>query len=168
MSFWFKMGTAVAALAILGMVGGILAKRQAAESQEKLLWKEAILRRQEAEAIAESAAFEERQARRKSTLILGKQRAIAAAAGVESSSGSPLLAELDSIRESEIEALSIRRVGQMGVVAKQYESELAKYSARLVERKKTWDTILGTLQIGGVAAGQFGGGGGSQTAGGNV
>jgi hypothetical protein len=80
----------------------------------------------EGRSIAEQAAFDERQQRRANRLMLGEGVARGAASGVAITSGSPLLHELDRVRQSEIEALSIRRQGEIGQSVKRFESRMTR------------------------------------------
>lgn len=109
------------ALSAVGTGGQILSGIRQAEAQS-------LFARREAQSIRQAAEFEERQFRRRASLLMGKQTAIAAASGLDITSGSPLLMELDSIREAELEALNIRRTGRMGESAKLFEARLARRS----------------------------------------
>lgn len=89
----------------------------------------------EGRSIAEQAAFDERQQRRANRLMLGEGVAKGAASGVAITSGSPLLQELDRVKQTEIEALSIRRQGEIGQSVKRFQSRMT--------RKQIPFTILG-------------------------
>jgi hypothetical protein len=89
----------------------------------------------EGRSIAEQAAFDERQQRRANRLMLGEGVARGAASGVAITSGSPLLQELDRVKQTEIEALSIRRQGEIGQATKRFQSRMT--------RKQIPFTILG-------------------------
>ncbi len=92
----------------------------------------------EARSVEAQAAFDETQQRRVSKLDQGKANAIVAASGVSMSSGSPLLMELDRIKQSEIEALSIRRSGKM-------QAESLRFGARMQRRSIPWKIAGGVL-----------------------
>ena len=94
-----------AATAIAGTVMQTQAQAQAAKTNA------AIMERQ-ATGAEQDAALAETQSRRQSKLLQGEANAIGAASGVSISSGSPLLMELDRVKQGELEALSIRRGGQ--------------------------------------------------------
>jgi len=98
----------------------------------------------EGRSIAEQAAFDERQQRRTNRLLLGQGIAAGASSGVAITSGSPLLHELDRVRQTEIEALSIRRQGEIGQSVKRFQS-------RMTRRQIPFEILGGTLK----AAGQF-------------
>src|SRR5262245_42965898 len=71
--------------------------------------------------VAQTTAFEETQARRRLRILLATQRAGAAASGFETTSGTPLLQEIDNIQQAEIEALNIRRAGAVTSSSKDLE-----------------------------------------------
>lgn len=106
----------------------------------------------EARSVEAQAAFDETQQRRASKLDQGKANAIVAASGVSLSSGSPLLMELDRIKQSEIEALSIRREGKM-------QAESLRFSARMQRRSIPWKIAGGVLNQGSILS-QYAGSGG--------
>src|SRR5690242_9027172 len=86
----------------------------------------------------QTAQADEAGYRRQTDKLLAEGRAKAAASGVDPSSGSPILAILDAVKERELNALTIRRKGI-------YESETLK--------KQIPYTILGGLLQGGAQAG---------------
>lgn len=67
----------------------------------------------ERDATLQSAAYDEARYRRTAMQTMARARANMAAAGVSTTSGTPLLLELDSARQAELEALNIRRTGQI-------------------------------------------------------
>lgn len=81
----------------------------------------------EAEIARQNAEFEANQSRRRSALLLGKQRAILAATGVDPGTGSPLLSEIDLVKQAELEALAIQRGGQIQAQGLDFEGKIAKY-----------------------------------------
>jgi hypothetical protein len=144
------MAAAAAGLGAFGMIGQTVSGVMASDVQAKAL-------DAEGRSIEEQAKFDERQARRDSALYQGKANATVAASGVSLSSGSPLLMELDRAKQAEIQALSIRRAGQMGVAAKRFES-------RLTRRQIPWQIFGGIAKTGSILstyAGQGGFSGGS-------
>lgn len=112
-----------AALAIqaIGTIGSTMAQANAADAQAQAAEQEAISVKQASESF-------ERQARRRSGLIMGQSRAIVAASGIDPSSRSAVLLDLDNARQAEIEALDIRRFGQVSAAGKRYQGTLAKAS----------------------------------------
>lgn len=127
MGFWVAIAGIAASLIGTGIQ--VYAASEQADAQRRNARVEEQNRLQEAESIRQSAAFEERQYRRRIGILLGKQNALAAASGLDISSGSPLLAELDNVRQGELEALNIRRTGVVGATAREYEAKLARYRA---------------------------------------
>jgi hypothetical protein len=122
----------------LKTIGTVQARDIAAKSAE-----------QEAISAEQAALVSERQSRRDSSLVTGKANAIVAASGLSLKSGSPLLMELDRAKQAEIEALSIRRSGQMQAASKRYEG-------RLQRRAIPFDILSGFLSMGSQGAGALG------------
>ena len=58
----------------------------------------------------------------------GEANARAAASGVDITSGSPLLLELDRVKQSELEALNTRRTGQLCATSKRFQASQYKQS----------------------------------------
>jgi len=137
-----------AALAVVGAVGGTASNVTALDVQSKSL-------DAEGRSIAEQAAFDERQKRRQNRLMLGEGIAKGAASGVAITSGSPLLHELDRVRQTEIEALSIRRAGEIGQAQKRFASRMAR-------RQIPFEILGGVTKIGSQVAGAYGGAGGAR------
>jgi hypothetical protein len=115
------MAAAAAAVSAIGTIGSTIGKVQAADVQSKALDRQA-------EAIESNAQLEEAQQRRRSLIMRGQANAMGAASGVSIGSGSPLLMELDRAKQSEIEALGIRRQGQMGANNARFESRMVRRS----------------------------------------
>lgn len=102
---------------------------------------------QEAYSAEHAALMGERQSRRETSLLKGKANAIVAASGISTKSGSPLLMELDRSKQSEIEALNIRRTGKMQADSKRFEG-------RLQRRAIPFDILGGFLQAGSQVTGK--------------
>ena len=79
-----------------------------------------------AKTFKQNAAFEEAQARRLASMSMGSMVATSAASGVDVTSGSPLFMELDSARQSELDAMNIRRQGNLASQAKRFEARMAR------------------------------------------
>ena len=142
------------ALAIIGTVATVASVAigtYAAVAQQKSASDAAALesqmREQEATSARQSAAFEETQFRRRAALLLGKETAIGAASGVDITSGSPLFSELDNVRQAEIEALNIRRTGELTATSREFEARMARYKGSVASSQ-----IPGTI-LGGLASG---------------
>lgn len=86
-------------------------------------------------------AGDERQQRRLNALYRGAAIAKGAASGVAIASGSPLLHELDRVRQTEIEALNIRLRGQNAAVATRFQS-------RMTRKQIPWQILGGVTQAG--------------------
>lgn len=122
-------------LQMAGQAGGTASNVIASDVNAKAL---------DAQARAEErqAAFDETQSRRKSRLFLGEENAKVAASGVSLSSGSPLLHELDRVKQTEIEALNIRRRGEGQALQ-------TRFQRRMVRRQIPWQIVGGVAQAGG-------------------
>ena len=103
----------------VGTVGGVISGITQANAQAKAA-------KAEARSIADQAAFDEQQYRRKASIAIGKQNAMGAASGLDITSGSPLFMELDNIRQAELDALNIRHQGALDVASKRFEARMAK------------------------------------------
>jgi len=108
-----------ALIAGVGVLGQTLSGIQASRGQ-------AAVAEAEAESIRQQAEFDERESRQRARRVIAKGRAIGAASGVDIGSGSPLLLELDSAREAELEAQAIRASGSNRVAGRQFEARLAR------------------------------------------
>lgn len=106
----------------------------------------------EARSVEAQAAFDETQQRRVTSLDQGKANAVSAASGIAMGSGSPLIMELDRIKQGEIEALSIKRKGKM-------EAESLRFGARLQRRSIPWKIAGGILNQGSILSSYAGSGG---------
>lgn len=101
----------------------------------------------EAAAVRESAAGEETQARRRSAILLGRQHAIQAAAGIDPNYGSPLLDTIDTIEQTTLEQMNIRRIGELAASEREFEGAIAKYRGQSAR-----DTIPYTIAGGALSA----------------
>lgn len=144
------MGFAIAGL-VIGLLGTAIST-YAAYSQNQELQKaakaEAAFRNQEAESLRQSAAFQERQYRTRLAVLLGQQQAISAASGVDISSGSPLLMQLNNVRQGEMEALNIRRTGEVGASGKELEARLARMRAGFLNTQSGYILGAGAFKAG--------------------
>lgn len=100
----------------------------------------------EAEAIRESAAYDEQASRRRSQSLLARQRAIIAASGLDPSGGSFIDQEIDLIKEAELEALQIRRFGELSASAREYEAAIAQYRGQSAQATVPYTIAGGALQ----------------------
>ena len=118
-----------AAVQGLGMAASTVGSLQTVAEQRKMLKSEAL-------SVEQQAAFDETQTRRQNKLFLGEANAVGAASGVDISSGSPLLHELDRIKQTEMEALNIRRSGENRVNA-------INFQRKLLKRQRVFEGIKG-------------------------
>lgn len=125
-----------AGLGILGSVGSTIANVQAAYVTAKSL-------DARARSIEQQAAFDETQQRRTNKLYLGQSNADAAASGVAITSGSPLLHELDRVKQTEIEGQNIRISGQNAEAA-------TRFQLRMVRKQIPFQIIGGAAQAGSI------------------
>lgn len=137
------IGVALAVVAAgVGTWQAVQSRQQAADEADAI----AEQKDKEAQAARDAAAYQEQQHRRKIALLSGKQEAITAAAGVSLYGGSPQDAELDLATQSELEALNIRRGGQVESQAKDFEARLSRYRASSQRSAIKYDIAGGVLQ----------------------
>lgn len=84
---------------------------------------------EEGKAEMAQARTAEEQSRRRSAMIMGKQQAQAAAAGLDTTTGTPLDIALDSAQQAELEALNIRYQGKLAKYGK--DQQAAGYRAQI-------------------------------------
>lgn len=113
------MAAAAAGIGILGTVGRTTSNVLAADEQSKLY-------SAESRSVTAQASFDERQQRRQNAFALGEANADTAAGGVDLTRGSPLLMELDRTKQAEIQALSIRRSGQVAAQSLDWSARMAR------------------------------------------
>lgn len=102
----------------------------------------------EAQSRRDAAAYEEQRFRTRAARLIGKQNAIYGASGVDPSVGSPLLMQLDSVRQAELEALNIRRTGQIGALTADYAGSIANYRGQWSAQQSSAALAGGVLQAG--------------------
>lgn len=117
-------------LTVLGTGLSTLTAAKQAKGQAAALKSQASFAKMEAKTIREQAEFDEGQLRRRASLLLGKQQAVGAASGIDITSGSSLFAELDNIKQIELEALNVRRRGQMAASSALFAGGVASTQAR--------------------------------------
>lgn len=156
-------GTGVETALIIGAVVAVAAAGvgtymavEASEQQADLAKAEKKQRESEAQSVQETAAFEEKQHRRRIALLRGKQQAAFAAAGFDTTSGTPLLEEIDLVQQGELEALNIRRAGKISANISQFEANVAGWRGRNAERAIPLQIASGALQAGSGVASSYG------------
>lgn len=130
-----------AASAVVTAAGAI----QQGEASRKMANYQAAVAENNAIAARQEAEFQERQHREKARQILSAQRARAAKGGVLTEEGSPLLFNVDTSEGSEIDALNIRRRGEMQATDLRSRVALSRYEDRVAQRSanfKAGSTLL--------------------------
>lgn len=119
------------ASAVVSAAGSIQqgkASRRMADYQAAVAENNAIAARQEAERA-------ERELREKSRRQLSANRARFAKGGVLPEEGSPLLFNIETGEGGEIDALNLRREGEMRATGFQSEAALGRYSGRVAQQQ---------------------------------
>ena len=80
----------------------------------------------EARSIEDQTTFDVAQERRRQKILQGQGNAITAASGLDPTSGSPLLMELDRVPQDELEVQSIARSGRVAATTRRYGANLEK------------------------------------------
>jgi len=119
---------AATAVSAMGSIQQGKAARRTAEFQSAVAENHAIAARQQAE-------FDERQQREKALRLLSAQRARAAKGGVLAEQGSPLFVNLDIGEKAEIDALNIRRGGELRASDLRAQGALARYQGQVKEQQ---------------------------------
>jgi len=106
-------------LGVIGAVGSAAANVRASDVNAKIL-------DARARSIDGQTDFDVMQQRRKASLYMGEATATAAASGVAITSGSPLLHELDRVKQTEIEAQNIRAQGVNAAASTRFGSRIER------------------------------------------
>ncbi len=124
--------TALAALAAVVSAAGAVQQgetaRKSAEYQAAIAENNALAARQQAE-------HDERQHREKARQVLSAQRAKAAKGGVLTEQGSPLFVSTDTGESAEIDALNIRRGGQLRATDYQSQAALGRFQGQATQQQ---------------------------------
>ncbi|MHB8510229.1 MAG: hypothetical protein ACYDGR_16560 [Candidatus Dormibacteria bacterium] len=113
------MAAAATGFSLLGAVGTTASNVMASDEQAKIY-------SAESRSVVSQAAFDERQQRRQNAFAMGEANADTAAGGIDMTRGSPLLMQLDRAKQSEIQALSIRRSGQVQAMGLDWGARMAR------------------------------------------
>lgn len=139
-------------LAVVGVAASVAATGistyaavQNSRNQAKLAASVQQQKEVEAANTAESFKFEETQARRRTGLLMGKQAAILAASGVDITSGTPLIQEIDIATQSELNALNTRRIGRLGSEESLFESRIARFQRDTAKGAIPYEISAGVL-----------------------
>lgn len=133
------------AVAVIGAGVGTYEAVQSRNRQEEEYAAIEEQKQKEAKAAADSAAYQEQQHRRRIALLAGRQQAVTAAAGVSTVGGTPQAFDIDLATQGELEALNIRRGGQIESEAKTFEARLARYRANTEKGLVPFDIASGVL-----------------------
>jgi len=166
------MGPALAivglGLALTGTAGQVISGLKGAESEAQQAETIGEFQEIEARSIEEASAAEEAADRRRTARALGKLRAQGAATGVDPSSGSLLLLNLDSAKEAELSALNIRQRGALRAFEKRTGAQLSRQRAAIARGRKGGIIAGGIFRGGSLLAGFAGGPGPSAFSGGGT
>lgn len=121
---------AAVASTVVGAVGAI-SQGQAAKKQANF---QAAIERQRAERERQEAAARESDFRRDQARLMGKRIAAMGGSGVESGTGSPLLASEDFAAEAELQALRIRNSGEVMSTRLEQSARLQEMAGRNAAR----------------------------------
>ena len=115
----------------------------------------AAINEQNAIAARTKADYEEKETRQKAQKLMSTQRALYAKAGVDLSSGSPLLVLADTAAEAEEDALAVRWGGDVAVAEQKNQATLNRFYAKTA--KKAGNTAMwgGIAQVAGGAASSY-------------
>lgn len=155
---------AVLGVAALAAVSSYQKSQQAAKSSDAqaALYEESGRRRREL------AKVQEERSRRESSKLMGLQRAKLAAAGVEPSTGTALLTQEETARESELQALLTRAQGIYEAQTQEHQGALGRWQSRTIRKSAFTNALLAGASTGvsayGAMGGVPGGGGGGQSA----
>jgi hypothetical protein len=153
---------AAVAVAVIGAGISAYAQSQQAAAQRHAAKLTEEFRTQEAQSAQDSAAFQERQFRRRLALTIGKQEAVYGAMGIDMTSGSPFLNILDTAKQGEMEALNIRRGGDVAAADRLFAARMAKLQGSMVPSDLAIGIGAGVKASGSILSGMagYGGGGG--------
>lgn len=135
--------------AILGGVSGIVSavgNYQSAKAEVAAYRFNARINAADAVAARTKSDYEEKQSRKKLITLMGSQRALYAKAGVDLSSGSPLLVLANTAAEGEEEAQNIRWQGDVEVASHKNKATLNRFYANSTSKAATmqlWAGVLG-------------------------
>lgn len=155
-------------IGLVGVAGQVVSGLKAAESEAGQFETVAGFQEIEARSITDAAAAEEEMDRRRTARALGRLRAIGAASGVDPSGGSLLLLNLDSAKEAELSALTIRQRGELGAFEKRTGAQLSRRQAAIARGRKGGIIAGGLVRGGSLLAGFAAGSGASIFSGGGT
>lgn len=107
------LGIASLGIQLFGSAKSAQQQQAAGETSQQIGEFNAQIAEQNAALARSQAAVEEARVRKSAEAFKGKQKAAFTASGVDPGTGSPLLVLADTAREAEIEALNVRRRGEI-------------------------------------------------------
>jgi hypothetical protein len=114
-------------IAAVGVGVSAYGQYQSGQAQEKAYKQQASIAEADATAEKTKAVYEERQARDRLKALIGTQRTLYAKAGVDLSSGSPLLVLADTAAKGEEDLQMIRYGGDVNVARQRNQATLARF-----------------------------------------
>lgn len=141
--------TAIVATLVISAASAY-AQYKAGQAQAKALQYQARQAENQAKAARDAAAVAEAQSRARTDRIRATARARAAASGVSSSEGSPLLVLMENARQAELEAQLIRYSGE--VQGRFFESESKLFTFRGRQARRAANIGAGVTLLSGVSS----------------
>lgn len=145
--------SAVTAVAAAGV--GAYASYQQGQAQRTAARYNAALAEQQAEAQRTATAFAERQQREHDRRQIARARNLYGASGVDVGAGSPLLVELDSVRQAEYNAQAVRYGGEARAHFLEAQGGLDRFMGQQYGRAGTLGAGYSLLSGLGSAAGRL-------------
>lgn len=124
---WVVAGVIVAAI---GVAVSTTAAIQAAEQQQQVAKFNAKVAKNQALAARQAAEANANQRRETLKRVLAQQRAAIGGSGVSDTTGSPLLVQIESARQAELDALRIAHGGEQRGLGFESEAAYARYAGR--------------------------------------
>lgn len=124
-----------AAVAVIGLGVTTYKMVQDQSNASEAAKAESQLRQTEADNVREAAAYEEKQFRRRMSFMMGERESEFAASGLDPAGKSAIFAELDNVKQVELEALNIRRTGEVSASGREFESKLARQRSSIFENQ---------------------------------
>ncbi len=124
------------------------AQKEAAEANEEIALANA-------QAIQEKAKYDEEMHREKVKKILKSQRALYGGSGVDME-GTPLMVQADTMEQGELDAMAIRRGGDVAAAEQRSMAKLYKMQGKAAQKQGYYSAGSSLLSAGSKIAGSFG------------
>lgn len=121
---------------------------QQSQAARKAAGYQAAMAENNAVAAQQQAAFDESREREKALRVMASQRARAASGGVLAEQGSPLFVNLATGEDAEINALNVRRGGELRANELRSQAALGRYRGAVDEQAATMRAGSSLLQAG--------------------